>query len=97
MGDDYKKQGLFQRFTYARADGKPLDEGERLYTLRYDKDDAWGDACRATLRDFAKRIEALGYKPLAQELREQIGEVEARVLASRERNLHAPLAAVPEI
>ena len=84
MGDtDYKSEGLFQRYSYERTDGKPLDRGEQLFALRYDKDDPWGEACRQTLRDHADRIEAIGYEQLAAELRQGLVDVERRIAAAR--------------
>lgn len=79
---DYKSQGLFQRYAFERKDGKPLDAGEEVFQLRFDKDDPWGEACRAALRDFCDRIEKVGYRPLADDLR-------ARITAAEERNMAA--------
>ena len=87
---DYKRQGLFQKYAYERADGKPLDDTEAVFALRYDKDDAWGAACRASLRDFADRIEKLGYVQLAHELRSRISAVEARIA-----EIHATARSLP--
>lgn len=81
---EYKKIGLFQKYYYERSDGKPLDAEEKLFTLRFDKDDPWGEVCRETLRDHADRIEKLGYNQLAQDLRNDIAEVEARIAEARE-------------
>jgi hypothetical protein len=80
---DYKDRGLFQKYDYERADGKPLDEGEQQFSLRYDKDDPWGEACRQTLKDHADRIEKLGYAPLAADLRARIAAVEEDIAQER--------------
>lgn len=80
---DYKQQGLFDRFKVERADHKPLDEAERLFVLRYDKDDPWGAACRASLLEFADRIEAVGYQPLAADLRAQVHMAVMRIDEAR--------------
>jgi hypothetical protein len=80
---DYTEMGLFQRFNYERKDGKPLDDGELLFTFRYDKADAWGAICRKHLLAFARDIEEAGYKPLADDLREKIRSVRLRIEQSK--------------
>jgi hypothetical protein len=87
---DYRSMGLFARYAVERSDGKPLDQGEQLFTLRFDKDDAWGDACRQTLREFSARIERLGYTQLAQDLQKRLVEVEANIQKTRNMPLRAP-------
>jgi len=88
---DYKSQGLFSRYHYERADGKALDPEEQLFSLRYDKDDAWGAICRLTLKDFCDRADAAGYKLLADDLRSRIKTAEDRILEQRA----APLPGIP--
>lgn len=78
---NYREQGLFQRYNYERADGKPCDLEEQLFTLRFDKDNEWGAVCRATLRDFADRIEKMGYVQLAADLRARLDDVTAHITA----------------
>jgi hypothetical protein len=80
---DYRGIGLFQKYSYERTDGKPLDVGEELFTLRFDKDDAWGTACRLTLREFAGRIEKAGYTQLAADLQKRLDAVEERIASAR--------------
>lgn len=75
---DYKKQGLFDRYHLERADGRELDPTEKTFTLRYDKNDEWGAACRTALRDFAEKIHALGYVKLAGDLVNEINDAERK-------------------
>lgn len=82
VGPDYKTLGLFGRYNYERTDGKPLDEGEQLFALRFDKNDAWGATCRATLKEFCDKLDKIGYQPLAQDLRARVAAVEERIKAS---------------
>lgn len=76
---DYKNAGLFHKYRIARKDGAPLDQGERHFCLRYDKDDTWGRTCRVTLREFAERIRAQGYSTLADDLTKSLDEAEQRL------------------
>jgi len=83
-GDNhYKELGLFQRYTYERADGEALDRGEEHFTLRIDKDSPWCRACRQTMLNHAALIEPLGYVQLAEEMRTRVTAIETRIAHNR--------------
>lgn len=96
---DYKSQGLLSKYNYERSDGKPLDQTEELFTLRFDKNDAWGHACRETLKAFASRIRPLGYAQLADDLERRLALVETCVstVSSATVPIADEPAALPEI
>lgn len=78
---EYKQRGLFQKYQTERADGQPLDPGERLFLIRYDKNDEWGRFWRKHLRDALPGLRDLGYQKLADDLLVEIEQIEARVVS----------------
>lgn len=51
-------RGLYGKYNVSKADGSPRDPNARYFVLRYDKDDAHGEACRAALATYAKHIKS---------------------------------------
>jgi hypothetical protein len=91
----YKKMGMFQRFSVERSDGKPLDQEEKHFTLRYDKDDPWGAAARKALKVFAADVRKIGYEPFAEDLLAEIAQVEERHQQTRQESQEQEYSPAP--
>lgn len=61
-------EGLANKFVVLKATGEPIKPEARYFVLRYDKDDAWGEAAREALALFAGEIDHAGYEELAADL-----------------------------
>lgn len=52
-----RERGYYEKYNLSKKDGSPMDPKANYFVLRFDKNDAWGEACREAMKTLAVRVE----------------------------------------